>query len=76
MISRYDFLRTPMRNIVTTQHLLTALVFALVWGPMPSAMGLDSSRRLTQALHRIWQTQQGLPQSTPGEAWGEGLAES
>ncbi len=29
-----------------------------------NAWALDSSRRLTQALHRIWQAQQGLPQAT------------
>src|ERR1700730_2991307 len=28
------------------------------------AMGLDPSRTLTQYAHRIWQTQQGLPQGT------------
>src|SRR5580765_5873217 len=27
-----------------------------------SAFGLDPSRQLTQYVHRIWQTQQGLPQ--------------
>ena len=29
-----------------------------------SAFGLDSSRKLTQYVHRIWQTQQGLAEST------------
>ncbi len=28
------------------------------------AMGLDPSRTLTQYIHRIWQTQQGLPEGT------------
>ncbi|MCC7085442.1 MAG: hypothetical protein IT427_10585 [Pirellulales bacterium] len=29
-----------------------------------SALALDPSRALTQTIHRIWQTQQGLPQGT------------
>src|SRR5262245_46895266 len=29
-----------------------------------SAHALDPSRTLTQTIHRIWQTQQGLPQGT------------
>ncbi|HSP69160.1 MAG TPA: two-component regulator propeller domain-containing protein, partial [Bryobacteraceae bacterium] len=29
---------------------------------MPHAFGLDPNRKLTQYVHRIWQTQQGLPQ--------------
>lgn len=34
-------------------------------GAVPrDASALDSGRRLTQALHRIWQAQQGLPQAT------------
>src|SRR3954447_4733712 len=29
-----------------------------------SVLALDPSRALTQSIHRIWQTQQGLPQGT------------
>lgn len=31
--------------------------------------GLDSSRRLTQYVHRIWTTQQGLPSGTIYDIW-------
>src|SRR5580698_3776492 len=34
---------------------------AMSFGP---AFGLDPTRTLTQYAHRIWQTQQGLPQGT------------
>ena len=39
-------------------------VFLLAAIALRPAMGLDPSRTLTQYAHRIWQTQQGLPQGT------------
>src|SRR5271165_3012321 len=36
----------------------------LLLAAMSLAFGLDPSRTLTQYAHRIWQTQQGLPQGT------------
>lgn len=39
-------------------------VFVVAAVCLRPAMGLDSSRTLTQYAHRIWQTQQGLPQGT------------
>jgi ligand-binding sensor domain-containing protein/signal transduction histidine kinase len=38
------------------------LVLLATFGMPRSAWGLDPSRQLTQYVHRIWQTQQGLPQ--------------
>ncbi|HEY2844384.1 MAG TPA: two-component regulator propeller domain-containing protein, partial [Bryobacteraceae bacterium] len=37
------------------------LLLAAIGSPQ-SAFGLDPSRKLTQYVHRIWQSQQGLPQ--------------
>src|ERR1700689_709815 len=34
-----------------------------------SCWALDSSRRLTQYVHRIWTTQQGLPPGTIYDIW-------
>src|SRR5438477_6007216 len=39
-----------------------AWVTALFWGA-PAASGLNPEHRLTQYVHRIWQTQPGLPQT-------------
>src|SRR5580692_1935346 len=39
-------------------------VFVLAAISLRPAMGLDPSRTLTQYAHRIWLTQQGLPQGT------------
>src|SRR6185503_21069277 len=38
------------------------LVLLATFGMPQGAWGLDPSRQLTQYVHRIWQTQQGLPQ--------------
>jgi ligand-binding sensor domain-containing protein/signal transduction histidine kinase len=43
--------------------LFTLVVASLAW-LSPTAEALDSQRRLTQCLRRIWQVQQGLPQAT------------
>ncbi len=40
----------------------------LVWCA-GTGWGLDSSRRLTQYVHRIWTTQQGLPSGTIYDIW-------
>src|SRR5512135_2624110 len=38
------------------------LLLLAILGLPNSALGLDPSRQLTQYVHRIWQSQQGLPQ--------------
>src|SRR5207248_1092967 len=40
-----------------------ALTVVLIFSPL-AAYALDAGRSLTQALHRIWQVPQGLPQAT------------
>ncbi len=53
-----------------------ALLIAALWHA-PPASGLTADRELTQYIHRIWQTQQGLPdgaitgilQDSPGYLW-------
>ncbi len=42
----------------------TALAAVLVLSLAQPGFALDPSRALTQSIHRIWQTQQGLPQGT------------
>ena len=46
-----------LRRVSPTAVLLLLAAFGLP----KIALGLDSSRKLTQYVHRIWQTQQGLP---------------
>ena len=47
------------------KYRVTVAIGFVVIGLYPhTAMALDSTRRLTQALHRIWQVQQGLPEAT------------
>jgi len=41
---------------------LTALILWAAFGP--AAYALDPNRKLTQYVHRIWQVQQGLPESS------------
>jgi ligand-binding sensor domain-containing protein/signal transduction histidine kinase len=41
---------------------LGALALTVVLSCAPRALALDPARTLTQYVHRIWQTQQGLPQ--------------
>src|SRR5579871_5430543 len=38
--------------------------FLIFLGCAVSAFGLDPTRTLTQYIHRIWQVQQGLPESS------------
>src|SRR5580704_17117919 len=41
---------------------LALFVLWIAWGA--TAYGLDPNRKLTQYVHRIWQVQQGLPESS------------
>src|SRR5260221_13123055 len=43
---------------------LTAVSIAILVLATDYARALDPNRALTQAVHRIWQVQQGLPQAT------------
>ncbi|HEY7120087.1 MAG TPA: two-component regulator propeller domain-containing protein [Tepidisphaeraceae bacterium] len=43
---------------------MAAIALLLLTAAAPVATALDSGRSLTQALHRIWQVQQGLPRAT------------
>src|SRR4051794_36222810 len=52
----------PFKLRVLCHHATVAAVTIVSLTQPVSA--LDSSRALTQSIHRIWQTQQGLPQGT------------
>jgi ligand-binding sensor domain-containing protein/signal transduction histidine kinase len=52
-----------MRNRPARYLLLCFAVALMIGAPRP-ARALDSTRTLTQALHRIWQMPQGLPEAT------------
>ncbi len=60
--------RNHAKKVLLARYLrlvpLILIGFSLTTLFPPFASALDSSRRLTQASHRIWQAQQGLPQAT------------
>jgi len=50
------------RNVLRRVSPAAGLVLLTALGLPKTALGLDPNRGLTQYVHRIWQTQQGLPQ--------------
>ena len=51
-------------NVLRRAGPAAGLLLLVTLGLPNSAFGLDPSRQLTQYVHRIWQTQQGLPQGS------------
>src|SRR5579862_2710200 len=49
-------------NVLRRVSPAAGLLLLATLGLPKSAFGLDPSRKLTQYVHRIWQSQQGLPQ--------------
>jgi signal transduction histidine kinase/ligand-binding sensor domain-containing protein len=50
------------KSYVWSRTWLAPLILGIMWGS--TAYGLDPNRKLTQYVHRIWQVQQGLPESS------------
>ena len=50
------------RNMLRRWRPAAGFLLLMALGMPRAAFGLDPNRRLTQYVHRIWQTQQGLPQ--------------
>ena len=49
-------------NVLRRVSPAAGLLLLATFGLPKAAFGLDPSRKLTQYVHRIWQSQQGLPQ--------------
>lgn len=59
-----DRLRPPRNRLGADRGWLPAVVAMIIALCNARAIALDSSRALTQCVHRIWQTSQGLPEPT------------